>query len=138
MKTVSLPIYENGIELNERLEIEVALFERVARNLRVSSSQIKIVPGPTVEQEIEVLDRIIHNLPPRPESNDPRGWRTIEGFSGYIINARGMIIDKQTQKTVATEVKFDRRRAMLCDDNNSMKWMNVEWLMFKTFPELTN
>jgi hypothetical protein len=152
MRSVRLPIYADGKQTGDVLEIDVRFFLGSAGS-ETAHRFIRVDKAPTPEEEVEMLDRILHGFPPQPkqlfenqiahddkpgQSDDPRGWRTIKGFSGYIINSRGMIIDKQTQKTVATEVKFDRRRAMLCDDNNSMKWMNVEWLMFKMFPELTN
>jgi hypothetical protein len=77
MKTIRLPIYEDGVETNEYLEIDITFFISSHRGLR--NTQVKVMPEPLADWERELLecggveamekeaiDRIISGLPPSP------------------------------------------------------------------------
>lgn len=67
LKTVRLPIYEDDVELDEYLEVSVEILRKLAQTSIVYKDHVKVVKGLTAEQEINVLERIIHDeLPPAP------------------------------------------------------------------------
>lgn len=212
MKTVRLPIYEDGLETQSYMEIDVRHFLGSSGS-EIAHNYIRIVEAPNVEEEMEVINRIISGLPPVPpgtieymdaieesldegqndwigpalsrtdrtnpwrernvklgldgynsddrvlesirikrveyenqsstlekpgQADDPTGWRTIPGgFNNYVMNEHGVIIQKDTQKTVVPFVKNGASRALLHDSwEMRNKLMSVEWLFKKTYPEL--
>ncbi len=93
MKTVRLPIFEDGVETDDVLEVDITFFISSHRGLRYTQAEIvpketkdafagqKVegawdlyrneaapipIPEITPEQEEEVISRIIHNLPTKP------------------------------------------------------------------------
>lgn len=62
MKTVRLPIYENGLALKHYLEVDVNLFAP-----GMAGSKARLVSVTTPEEEIDIVNRIIHDLPPVPK-----------------------------------------------------------------------
>jgi hypothetical protein len=65
MKHVRLPIYDEGLETMEHLEVSVEILERLAATSIIYKDHVKVVQSPTPEQEKEMIDRIISGLPPR-------------------------------------------------------------------------
>lgn len=76
MKTVRLPIYEDGVELREYLEIDITFFVSSHRGLRNTQARVveipmsegmrKVMDSIKAQEEIDTLDRIVHGLPQTP------------------------------------------------------------------------
>lgn len=73
MRTVRLPIYEDGTETNEVLEVSVELLQKLGANSIVFKDHVSVVPKETkdaftgqkvMEVEMETINRIIHGQPP--------------------------------------------------------------------------
>lgn len=73
MKTVRFPIFEDGLELQEYLEIDLVHFLGAAGS-EVAHNHMRVVQQRTPEQEKEMIDRIIAGLPPHPFEEDPNEW----------------------------------------------------------------
>jgi hypothetical protein len=94
MKTVRLPIYEDGTETNEVLEVSVELFRKLAATSIAFKGHVRVVPKETkdaftgqkvAEVEIETIDRIIHGLSPEPK-RIPRDLTVDEAHErGYFM-----------------------------------------------------
>jgi hypothetical protein len=67
MKHVRLPIYDGDEELNEHLEVSVEILEKLAKTSIIYKDHVKIVPGLTVEQEMDFINRIMCGLPTQSE-----------------------------------------------------------------------
>jgi hypothetical protein len=104
MKHVRLPIYDDaGMELNEHLEVSVEILQRLAATSVIYKDHVKIVQSPTPEQELEVLDRIVHGLPPKPAGF----WESIADFkrppsAHFTLGRDGTL----TQNVKPEEVEF--------------------------------
>lgn len=183
-----LPIFEDGMETTEYLEIDITYFISDVRGLR--SSQARVVETladwekellqsakdhedklqeifRTPEEEVDTLDRIVHDLPPltdlsgrtvkykkqrihedpeeRPElpigatfdAREERGWRAIPEFKDYFMNNHSKIINVHTQQEVP--VTLGRiNNVLLSDEDGVARRMSVNHLFKKTFPELAH
>lgn len=71
MKHVRLPVYnDEGMELNEHLEVSVEILQRLAKTSVIYKDHVKVVPGLTAEQEIDFINRIMCGLPtPTPSAH---------------------------------------------------------------------
>lgn len=158
MKTVHLPIYdENGMALHEELHVSVEILQALARTSVIYKDHVKVVPNTTPEQEIEVLDRIVHGLTRRDKTNPWREynkrehigefakseqpvelshseWRAIPFFKGYRMNHNRMIVD-ETNNTVGQERGAYGAKVLMKDSDGLMSRMSVDFLFKTTFPE---
>lgn len=161
MKTVHLPIYLNGIELQEHLEVSVELLQKLGASSTIYKGHVKVVLNITpaeveiTKQEIEAIDRIIHGFPPRPTVHFPEAgvfdvgvcisqgepvpeveWRVIPGFARYRMNNSKVIVEDFTDQKVS--VTLGRlNNVLLSNDAGVMKRMSVNHLFGMTFPELS-
>lgn len=161
MKHVRLPIYDGELQIMQELHINIEYFTTgPGRNFgRVVDTSI------TPEQEVEMLDRIVHSLPtkpfkvhraellgefPMPEKSEPYRppygmrpketieWRDIPGFSSYKMNNFREIVsiwDDMEVEIRNADRSKERQSVILWDGSRSVH-MNLSHLFYKTFPEL--
>lgn len=110
MAVVRLPMYDNvtGMELPEQLEVDADYFlTGPARHFG------RIVQLPIASQEIEVIDRIIHGLPPK-QYEQPMQWQDLDqGLDKFEINRAGDIRIKRTKKVLLPEWDNEYKKPMV-------------------------
>jgi hypothetical protein len=140
--------------LEEKItEQEIEVIDRIISGLPVPvvyKSQ-KVDPDPIHFPEGGVFDigeSIRRQEPVRPlvmeadnDFNEPAGrpyydWRKIPGLEGYTMNARKIIINESTDKTVGQERGAQGEKVLLSDADGVGRRYSVDFLFKKTFPEL--
>jgi hypothetical protein len=103
MKHVRLPIYDDeGMELNEHLEVSVEILERLAKTSIIYKDHVKVVPGLTVEQEMEMVNRIIAGLPvPITDRRDYYPFPKRKSSAHFLVEG-----DKVVEVTRPEDVAF--------------------------------
>lgn len=110
MKTVRLPIYENGIELHEYLEVDTTFFLSSTAGLR--SVQAQVVSEP---REDSLLKSVIEFLELEEQKAtipvEVVEWRTLEALPvrSFEINKQGTIRHRATERVMQQEFDIDQR-----------------------------
>lgn len=146
MKSVRLPIFEDGLELQEYLEIDIVHFLGAASS-EIAHNHMRVVQSLTPEQEKEEIDRIIAGLPPRHPSWDereeaefksPSEWRIIPEFPSYEISTDREVYDiiKCEKVDIRNADKTKERWSVILRAEGRPAHMNVSHLFYSAFPEL--
>lgn len=122
MKTVRLPIYENGVTTDEMLEVDLTFFLSSTRGLR--SNQARVLQPQLAQWEIDLLtsdevfekvldehriakEEVLAKFAPPVEE-----WRIIEHLptESFEINRDGVIRIRTTQKVMEPAFDVDNVR----------------------------
>ena len=112
MKTVRLPIYEDGVELREYLEVDLTFF------ISAAASKFKANPARVIALEDPVADTEVSDGPLADwekellwseEVKPEYEWRELDGLptKSFQINEKGDIRHKVNQKIISPSLDLD-------------------------------
>lgn len=117
MKTVRLPIYEDGVETLDYLEVDVTFWISPTRGIRSNQARIIEYQEPDWNDVLEkVLDQhgvakreALEKIAPPAEE-----WKTIDTLptKSFEINQRGKIRIKATKKILEPSLDLDSKNYM--------------------------
>lgn len=112
MKTVRLPIFEDGVETQDYLEVDITFFTSSTAGLR--SNQAKIIHPQSYSELLEEFEKdiakqeVIGSFAPAEE------WRTIEGLptKNFEVSQRGQVRIKTNKKILEPSLDLDSKNYM--------------------------
>ena len=123
MKTVRLPIFEDGVETGEMLEVDITFWISPTRGIR--SSQARVLQEPLADWERELLGGAYAEENKAAVENElelietggwGRGeeWKTIDTLptKNFEVNQRGQVRIKANKKILEPSLDLDSKNYM--------------------------